>query len=68
MRPTAGASALTQRIRAAAHRLAQVHPGRSAPDSEQLLGQVANDLWESVLDRAHTGCQDRNLSRETIRT
>jgi hypothetical protein len=68
MRPTAGPSALTQRIRAAAHRLSRNQPGYLRPDSEQLVSQIAHDLWESVLDRADTAPQDGRLLRETVRT
>jgi hypothetical protein len=68
MRPTAGASALTQRIRAVAHRLSQDHPGRPVPDSDHLVDQVAQDLWESVVGRAPAGRRDGNLLRETVRT
>jgi hypothetical protein len=68
MRPTTGASALTQRIRAAAHRINQDHAGHPAPDPELLVNQIAHDLWDSVVGRVHAARQDGSLLRETIRS
>ena len=67
MRTTACTSALTQRIRAAAHRLSQ-DPARPVADPDQVVNQIAHDLWESVVGRAQAGHRDVYLLRETVRT
>jgi hypothetical protein len=68
MRPTAGASKLTQWVRAAAYRLTREGPGRAPADPEQLVRRIAHDLCESVIGRLQAGRPDRHAWMETVRT
>jgi hypothetical protein len=67
MRPTAGASALTQWVRATAQRLSQPDRDDPAADPEQLVSRIVDDLCESVIDRLQSGRRDGHPFLETVR-
>ncbi len=67
LRSTTGASALTERIRAAVDRLSGDVPAHRPTDSARLVRRVAHDICDSLIGRIRAESPDHRPLCETVR-